>query len=95
VKMCIKRKKTRTYFTKDKGIKRCPKCGQIKSRSDFHKNGLTVAGYCKDCWYSYTRSNYIKKHPEARSRRIDSVLRNMPYEDRILMEVEERVNDWS
>jgi Recombination endonuclease VII len=50
-------------------MKQCPRCGEIKSASDFHKNAKMRDGlhcYCKSCWNAYCKERWIadSQNPE-------------------------------
>lgn len=47
-------------------MKKCSKCGEIKSFSDFHKQASSSdghAGYCKSCSRQYHK-NWVQNNPE-------------------------------
>lgn len=67
-------------------VKKCPRCGEVKSASEFginrnRKDGL--AGYCKVCTrelYKGYKQTYFERHPDAHRnayhRHKDNALRN-------------------
>lgn len=55
------------------GLKYCPKCGQTKAITEFHKNGSTLRSFCKECEIKRSKLNkestgYYRR-PEVRAKR--------------------------
>ena len=55
------------------GLKYCPKCGQVKAITEFHKNGSTLRSFCKKCEIERSRlskeSTGYYRRPEVKARR--------------------------
>lgn len=55
------------------GIKYCPKCGQTKAITEFHKNGSTLRSFCKKCEIKRSilskESTGYYRRPEVRAKR--------------------------
>lgn len=55
------------------GLKYCPKCGQTKDITEFHKNGSTLRSFCKECENKRSilnkESTGYYSRPEVRAKR--------------------------